>query len=74
MEAEQRDGFTLTKVEDIESNGGKQDVGSTSFFKTCFNGLNALSGLSFSDATLLSLKYDLFVTKELNTKFFDYAL
>ena len=28
----------------------------------------------FSDATLLSPKYDLFVTKELNTKFFDYAL
>ncbi|KAL6324929.1 hypothetical protein AAG906_019837 [Vitis piasezkii] len=65
MEAEQRDGFTLTlpllhddqnhnKVEDIESNGGKQDVGSTSFFKTCFNGLNALSGVG-----ILSIPYAL---------------
>ena len=60
MAPEQLDGFSLAfpllhdesqNVEDMEyySTGCKLDLGSTSFFKTCFNGLNALSGC-FSDS------------------------
>ncbi|KAJ9699302.1 hypothetical protein PVL29_008079 [Vitis rotundifolia] len=55
MESEQLDGFSLAfpflhdesqNVEDMEysSTGCKLDLGSTSFFNTCFNGLNALLG------------------------------
>lgn len=35
------------KVEEVESSGCEDNPrGCTSFFKTCFNGLNALSGSS----------------------------
>lgn len=32
------------KLEDLESNFVHAPTGTSSFFKTCFNGLNALSG------------------------------
>ncbi|KAL6324880.1 hypothetical protein AAG906_019788 [Vitis piasezkii] len=65
MAPEQLDGFSLAfpllhdesqNVEDMEyySTGCKLDLGSTSFFKTCFNGLNALSGIG-----ILSVPYAL---------------
>ncbi|XP_057957123.1 amino acid transporter AVT1I isoform X1 [Malania oleifera] len=41
-------------LEDLESNGDYRDTGTTSFFKTCFNGLNALSGVG-----ILSVPYAL---------------
>uniref|UniRef100_A0A803QMG3 Amino acid transporter transmembrane domain-containing protein n=1 Tax=Cannabis sativa TaxID=3483 RepID=A0A803QMG3_CANSA len=43
-----------TKIEEVESNHSSQATGSTSFFKTCFNGLNALSGVG-----ILSVPYAL---------------
>ncbi|KAL6324984.1 hypothetical protein AAG906_019892 [Vitis piasezkii] len=65
MAPEQLDGFSLAfpllhdesqNVEDMEysSTGCKLDLGSTSFFKTCFNGLNALLGIG-----ILSVPYAL---------------
>lgn len=69
MEAEQRDGFSLTlpllfegkiglgsnpKLEEVESNHHQATPGTTTFFKTCFNGLNALSGVG-----ILSVPYAL---------------
>ena len=58
MEAEQRDGLTLPLFHDDRNQSQEQDTSSTSFFKTCFNGLNALSGLfvfsfKFSDFSFL---------------------
>ncbi|KAK9272721.1 hypothetical protein L1049_003098 [Liquidambar formosana] len=55
MEAEPRDEFSLSipllddakqqKLEGVESNSRlPSSTGTTSFFKTCFNGLNSLSG------------------------------
>ncbi|RVW82701.1 Amino acid transporter AVT1I [Vitis vinifera] len=65
MAPEQLDGFSLAfpllhdesqNVEDMEysSTGCKLDLGSISFFKTCFNGLNALLGIG-----ILSVPYAL---------------
>ncbi|XP_062106646.1 amino acid transporter AVT1I-like [Humulus lupulus] len=69
MEADHRDGFSLTlplmsedkhnglssKLEEVESNHPQATTtSSTSFFKTCFNGLNALSGVG-----ILSIPYAL---------------
>ncbi|KAK9272854.1 hypothetical protein L1049_003232 [Liquidambar formosana] len=63
MEAEPRDGYSLiipliqdedqNKLEEVESNSHHPTTG-TSFFKTCFNGLNALSGIG-----ILSIPYAL---------------
>ncbi|XP_062106648.1 amino acid transporter AVT1I-like isoform X2 [Humulus lupulus] len=69
MEAEQRVSLTLplvsddkhgnnnglsSKLEEVESNHPQATTSSTSFFKTCFNGLNALSGVG-----ILSVPYAL---------------
>ncbi|XP_042499086.1 amino acid transporter AVT1I-like [Macadamia integrifolia] len=42
------------RVEDVESNTYLHRIGTSSFFKTCFNGLNALSGVG-----ILSVPYAL---------------
>ncbi|PON38700.1 Amino acid transporter, transmembrane domain containing protein [Trema orientale] len=43
-----------SKLEDVESNHHQASTSSSSFFKTCFNGLNALSGVG-----ILSVPYAL---------------
>ena len=85
MEAEQQNGVPLSLTVPLmhdetqqepstveASNGDQNTTGTTSFFKTCFNGLNALSGSVLSPANscfedfISNLKLYFSITEELD--------
>ena len=49
--------LSLEEAEGVDSIGCHSITGTTSFFKTCFNGLNALSGFSSSFLSLFCSFY-----------------
>ena len=88
MEAEQQNGVPLSLTVPLmhdethqqpstveASNGDQNTTGTTSFFKTCFNGLNALSGSvlppanSCSEDFISNFKLYFSITEELDHSF-----